>query len=386
MNQFTNFKKNFLASGVIMGACVGGLLSLGSQSVFAAPPSLKMGVFLSMSGGTATFGQETYNGMKMAIDELNAKKDINIKAVLEDEKSEPADAANAVRKLVNVDKVDVVLGSVASSNTSAAAPIAQAAKVPLLSPASTNVKVTEVGDYISRICFVDDFQGFAMAKFAVEDLKTKTAAIVTDSSSDYSQGLAASFKDTFQKLGGKVVVEVSYSQKDQDFSSQLTKIRTKKPDIIFVPGYYTEVGNMIRQAKNLKITSKFMGGDGWSSPKLFELAGDAIVGNYFAAHFSDQDPDPKVQNFVKGYQKKFGAVPSDMSALGYDSVFVVADAVKRSGNKVDKEALKNAINATKGFVGVTGTISLDAKRNATKPLVILQTQKDRATFFKRVNP
>lgn len=352
----------------------------------AAPTKVKVGIFLPMSGPTATFGEETYSGMKLAIEEINKEGKIQIEAVAEDEKSDVSDAANAAKKLINVDKVNVLVGSVASSNTNAAAPIAQAAKIPLITPASTNVNVTQKGEYISRICFIDDFQGFAMARFAFENLGKKTAGIVIDSASDYSMGLAKSFEDAFTKLGGQVVVKVNYAQNDQDFSSQLTKIRTRKPDVVFAPGYYNQVGIMIRQARTLGVKSIFLGGDGWSSPKLFELAGEAIAGNYYGAHFSAEDTNQLVQNFVKRYQAKNGKAPSDMAALGYDSMYFVAQAVQRAGNKVDAKSLIGAINSTKEFNGVTGTISLDSNRNAKKPLAILETQKTRPTFKQRVEP
>lgn len=345
-----------------------------------------------MSGGTAAFGQQVISGFKMAVDEINkGKGDVKIDYVLEDDKSEVTDAANAVKKLINVDKVNIVVGSVASSNTNAAAPIAQAAGIPLMTPASTNVNVTQKGEFISRICFIDNFQGEAMANFALESLRTKkdvpmTAAIIVDSSSDYSKGLAESFKQSFLKKGGKISVEVSYQQKDPDFSSQLTKIRMKSPDVIFAPGYYTEVGNMIRQAKILKIRSTFLGGDGWSGPQLFSLAGDAIVNHYYSDHFSHEDTDTRVQDFVRRYNSIYKMNPSGMTALGYDAAYFVIDAVKRNGNKVDPKGLAKAINTTKDFKGITGTISLDKDRNASKPLVVLQTQKDRATFVKRVAP
>ena len=356
-----------------------------SGSLHAAPTALKMGVFLPMSGGTATFGEETYSGMELAAEEINAAKEYKVTLKLEDDKSDVSDAANAAKKLINVDKVNVLLGSVASSNTNAAAPIAQAAKIPLISPASTNVNVTQKGEYISRICFVDDFQGYAMAKFAFETLGKKTAAIVIDAASDYSMGLAKAFREAFTKLGGKITVEVSYVQADQDFSSQLTKIRTRKPDVVFAPGYYNQIGIMIRQARTLGVKSIFLGGDGWSSPKLFELAGEAIVGNYHGSHFSNEDHDPIVQSFVKRYQAKYKKLPSDMAALGYDTVYFAVDAARRAG-KTDPLSLMKAINATKNFKGVTGTIALDANRNAQKPLAILETQKTRATFKQRVNP
>ena len=253
-----NFTKSFFSLGILL-----------ASTAWGAVPTLKIGIILPMSGGQASFGSQTMSGAKMAIDEINKAGQVKIEYVLEDEKSETTDAANAAKKLINVDKVNVIVGSVASSNTNAAAPIAQAAKIPLMTPLSTNPNVTKKGEYISRICFIDDFQGLAMAKFAVESLKAKSAALIIDSSSDYSKGLADAFRDAFKKLGGQIKVEVSYVQKDQDFSSQLTKVRISKPDVVFVPGYYSEVGIMIKQAKTFGIRAPFLGGDGWSSPDLF---------------------------------------------------------------------------------------------------------------------
>jgi branched-chain amino acid transport system substrate-binding protein len=376
----THFKKSMSFLGLLT------VLTVAFSSAFAAKPTLKLGAVFSMSGATASFGQESMDGVRLAIEEINKKGDVKIDLVLADDKSESVDAANAIRKLINVDRVNVVVGSVPSSITMAMAPIAQAAKVPLLSPSSTNVKVTDAGDYISRICFIDDFQGSGMAKFATEVLKAKTAAIVTDSRQDYSKGLGQSFKDSFEKMGGKINVEVSYQSKDQDFSSQLTKIRTRKPDVIFVPGYYGEVANMIRQATQMGIKTKFIGGDGWSAPELFTLAGPAIAGNYFADHFSPDDTDPQVKGFVTKYQGKYKRVPSAMAALGYDSVYVVAEAFKKASGKTDGESLKNAINSTQNYVGVTGSITLDAKRNAHKPLVVLETTPTTGIFKTRIQP
>ncbi len=339
-----------------------------------------------MSGGTATFGQETSQGIRMAVEEINKKGELKIEMVLEDDKSDVTDAANAAKKLIGIDKVHAIIGSVPSSNTNAAAPIAEAAKVPLMTSASTNVSITQKGRYISRTCFLDDFQGLSMAKFAFQDLKAKKAAIVIDSTSDYSRGLADAFRTSFKNLGGEIVVEVSYSQKDQNFSSQLTKIRTRKPDVVFAPGYYTEIGNMLRQAKTLGVRSKFLGGDGWSSPKLYEIAGDAVVGHYYADHFFYQDTDPKVQEFVKRYKAKWNIEPSSMSALGYDAVYVMAEAALRVKGPIGSTPLMEEINRTKGFVGVTGSITLDANRNATKPLVVLEGRNGGPGFFKRVEP
>jgi branched-chain amino acid transport system substrate-binding protein len=359
MSQMTRFKFcNALKTFSVVSLVA---LSAIAQS---AIPTVKVGIILPISGNTAAFGKDTLSGVKIAVEEINKNKEMKIELVVEDDKSSTTDAANAAKKLVNVDKVNVIIGSVASSN----------------------VAVTKAGEYVSRICFIDDFQGMAMAKFAFNDLKAKKAAIVKDSAQDYSIGLAKAFKETFEKLGGQIVVEVSYQSKDQDFSSQLTKVKVKKPDVLFVPGYYQEVGNMIRQAKQFGISAKFLGGDGWSGQELFDLGGEAIVGHYFSSHFSDEDTDPKVQEFVKKYNAAQKIAPNDMAALGYDSIYVVADAVRRNGMKTDAEGMMKAINATKGFAGVTGVITLDKDRNASKPLVILETQRNRAGFKQRVNP
>ena len=374
-----NFRKNLVISAILA-------VSTAFSASLSAAPTLKVGIYLPMSGRTASFGADVYSGMKMAIDEINKAGKVKINAILEDEKSEPTDSANAVKKLINIDKVNIVLGSVASSNTNAAAPIAQAAKIPLMTPASTNPNVTKNGEYISRICFIDDFQGSALAKFAKNDLKATKAAIVLDSASDYSQGLSAAFRKEFKALGGEIVTEVSYQAGDQDFSSQLTKIRTKKPEVIFVPGYYSEVGNMMRQATKLKVKGPFIGGDGWSADELAQLAGDGIEGHFYSAHFSHEDTDPAVQGFVKKYKSLMKKNPSDMAALGYDAIYFAADVFKRNGFKADAEGLKNAINTTKNYPGITGNITLDSDRNATKPLVIIATHKGGHKFKQRVQP
>lgn len=381
MLMFTKKIKKFVGIGLATSTIV-----LGASSGWSAVPELKIGIILPMSGGTASFGSQTMLGAKMAVDEINKTKQVKITYVLEDDKSETSDAANAAKKLINVDKVHVLMGSVASSNTNAAAPIAQAAKIPLMTPLSTNPNVTKKGEYISRICFIDDFQGSAMAKFAAETLKAKTAALIIDSASDYSKGLGEAFKTAFTSNGGKISVEVSYVQKDQDFSSQLTKVRMAKPDVVFVPGYYSEVGIMIKQAKTFGIKAPFLGGDGWGSPDLFSLGGAAIAGHYYSDHFSEEDQDPKVQDFVKRFKTLYGKFPDGMAALGYDAVYVLADAFKRANYKTDSLGLMKAINSTTGYKAVSGEITLDKDRNAHKPLVILQTQKDRAVFKQRVAP
>ena len=359
------------------------LLLLGLlTNVYAA--NIKIGAVLPMSGGTATFGQEDTNGIKLALTHLKSK---NIEFIVEDDKSEALEASNAIRKLINVDKVSVVLGGVTSSNTLAMAPIAQEAKIPLFSPAATNAKVTQVGNFISRACFTDDFQGVVMARFAVNTLKKKNGIILIDNSSDYSKGLAKSFNDEFLKLGGKLVSkeELTYVQKDIDFQSLLRKIKRANPDVIFLPGYYTEVGLIIKQARSLGINAPFLGGDGWDSPDLFKIGGAAMKGNYISSHFAPDDKDPKVQAFVKDYEKAFGQKPGAMAALGYDSIGIVADSLGRAKSTSPAD-INAAIISTKNYSGVTGMISIDENRNAKKAAVVLEATATGFIFKNKVNP
>jgi branched-chain amino acid transport system substrate-binding protein len=291
--------------------------------------------------------------------------------VVEDDQGRPEQAKTVISKLINQDKVQAVLGEVASSNSLAAAPVAQEAKIPMNTPSSTNPKVTEVGDYISRVCFIDPFQGSVMAKFAANTLKAKTAAIIGDVQSDYSKGLTQFFRQEFEKSGGRIVSEQTYAQTDPDFKAQLTSIRNSNPDVIYIPGYYGQVGIIARQARELGMNMPLLGGDGWDSPELWKLGGESLKNAYISNHYSADNPAPEIQNFVKTYQAKFNTVPDALAALAYDSMNVLADAIKRAGGAGDSAKLKDAINATKNFAGVTGLISLDGTRNAVKPAVVL---------------
>ncbi len=352
-------------------------------NAFAAD-KIKIGAVLPMSGGIATFGQENANGIKLAMTKLKSK---NFDLLIEDDKSEAIEATNAIRKLINVDKVSLVIGEVTSSNTLAMGPIAQEAKIPLFSPAATNAKVTMVGNFVSRACFTDDFQGVVMARFAVNNLKKKNGLILIDNSSDYSKGLAKSFLDEFLKIGGKIVSkeELTYVQKDMDFQSLLRKIKRANPDVIFLPGYYAEVGLIIKQARALGITAPFLGGDGWDSPDLFKIGGPAMKGNYISSHFAPDDKDPKVQAFVKDYEKAYGQKPGAMAALGYDSLGIVADSLARA--KSSKPAdINAALLATKNYNGVTGSITIDENRNSKKAAVVLEATETGFIFKNKVNP
>lgn len=349
---------------------------------------IKVGVYADLTGQTSSFGTSTRNGIQMAADEINKAGGINgrqIQVLVEDDQGLPAQAATVVTKLINQDKVQAVLGEVASSNSLAAAPKAQEAKVPMITPSSTNPKVTQVGDYIFRVCFIDPFQGEVMAKFAANTLKAKTAAVLTDVNSDYSRGLDQFFTDRFTKLGGKIVEKQSYTQTDQDFSGQLTAIRQANPDVIYVPGYYGQVGVIAKQAKQLGINKPLLGGDGWDAPQLFQLGGDALNGSYFSNHYSYEDPRPEVKAFVDAYRARYNTVPDAIAALAYDAMKVLADAIKRAGT-TESQKLRDAIAQTQNFPGVTGTISINAERNAVKPATVFELQNGKYVFKENIYP
>ena len=365
-------------------------LNLGCQSEKKSQSDeVLLGAVFPLTGPIASYGEESVNGIRLALEKINAEKTLpkKIKLIVEDNKGEPGESANAVRKLIDIDKVSAILGSVASSNTLAAAPIAQRSRVPLLSPASTNEKVTQAGEYVARTCFTDDFQGVVLAKFAHQTLKKKKAAIIVDNASDYSKGLEKVFREKFTQLGGKVIdQQFTYTQKDTDFRSLLKKVAGQKPDVIFLPGYYTEVGLILKQARQMGINLPFLGGDGWDSPKLQELAGpQGVQGNYISSHFSSEDTDPKVQSFVKEYKAKYGNLPGAMAALGYDAMLVMADSLKRA-KEMNSEEIKKAINSTQNFQGITGSITIDSNRNAQKSAVILETQPQKMAFKQKISP
>jgi branched-chain amino acid transport system substrate-binding protein len=347
-----------------------------------------IGYYGDLTGRTSNFGQSTKAGVEMAAAEINQAGGINgrqITILSEDDEGRPEKAATVVTKLINQDRVVALLGEVASGNTLAAAPKAQAANVPMISPSSTNPAVTQVGDYISRVCFIDPFQGAVMAQFAANTLKAKKAAIMLDFNSPYSRGLTEFFEASFKKLGGEIVDKQSYTQGDRDYKGQLTKIRSENPDVIYVPGYYGEVGVIAKQAKQLGIKAPMLGGDGWDSTQLWDLGGDSLNGDFISNHYSVDDPSPAIQKFVADYKARNGEVPDALAALGYDAMKVLADAIKRAGT-TEGPALKDAINATKDFVGVTGTISLDKDRNAVKPAVVLKLQDKKYIYQETIYP
>lgn len=360
----------------------------GDSTALLSGDVIKIGEVGSMTGAEATFGQSTHRGIELALEEINADGGVQgkkIQLVALDNQGKPEEAATAVTRLINQDKVVAILGEVASSRSMAMAPIAQAAKIPMVTPSSTNPKVTQLGEYVFRVCFIDPFQGLVMAKFASEELKVKRVAILRDVKNDYSVGLADFFKETFVKNGGQIVVDQSYSAGDMDFKSQLTSIRSRAPEAIFVPGYYTEVGLIARQARELGIKVPLLGGDGWDSPKLYEIGGSAINGSYFSNHYSAEDTSPHVQQFIKNYQTKYGIVPDGLAAMGYDAARVLVDAMNRAGTHAPA-AVREALANTTDFQGVTGKISIDAERNAVKPAVVLGIKDGQFRYTTTINP
>ena len=367
---------------------------------------IKVGEYGSLTGGTATFGISSKQGIELFVDKLNAAGGVGgkkIHVLVEDDQSRPEEAATAVNKLTAQDGVVAVLGEVASSRSLAAAPICQGAGVPMISPSSTNPKVTEIGDYIFRVCYIDPFQGMVIAKFAKNTLHFTKGAVFRDNKNDYSVGLANYFSESYKGMGGTIVGDESYSEGDQDFKAQLTVLKGKKPEFIFVPGYYTEVGLIARQARELGITAPLLGGDGWVSDRLLEIAQDALNGSYFVNHYYENDPNPMVQSFVQNYRKRYNSTPDGLAALAYDAAGVLTNAMQQlqqqdskafetlsgppnADQKAARAKLRDLIAATKDFPGVTGKISLDPQRNAVKPAVFLGIENRSYKFVATVEP
>jgi branched-chain amino acid transport system substrate-binding protein len=323
----------------------------------------------------------------MAVDEINASGGLlgkQVKLVTEDDQSKQGEAGTVAKKLISRENVIALLGEVASGRSLEMAPIAQKAGIPMISPASTNPKVTAEGDFIFRVCFIDPFQGTVMAKFALAR-GWKKVAVMTDVKQDYSVGLSQFFKEYFTKNGGTIVGEQSYSSGDKDFKAQLTKLKDGAPDAILASGYYNETGLIAGQCRELGIAAPLLGGDGWDSPSLVEVAGKAIEGSFFSNHFSAEDKSPIIQDFITKYKAKHGKVPDAMAALGYDSMMILAAAIKKA-NTTEGKALRDAIAATKDHPGITGVITLDKERNANKPAVILTIKDGNFVYVETVAP
>ena len=376
----------------------------------SATPELVVGVYGSLTGTDADFGQSTKKGVELALEELTARQQgliggLKVRTVVEDDQGRPEEAATVVQKLITQDNVCAVIGEVASSRSLAAAPKCQEAGVPMITPSSTNPKVTQVGDFIFRMCFLDSFQGAAMAKFTALDLKLQRVAILKDVKNEYSVGLSQYFTEAFNQLGGQVLVEQAYSAGDQDFRAQLTAIKAKKPQAIILPGYYTEAGLIARQARELGITVPIIGGDGWESDQLIGIGGEAMEGCFYTNHFAADRPDSTLQGFISRFKSKHGAEPNAICGLAYDAANVLFRSMEqlhaqdpdafaalgsnKAGTPERKEAdrkLRDLIASTTGHVGVTGTITLDENRDASKPAFVIEIKGGKKVYNTMIAP
>jgi branched-chain amino acid transport system substrate-binding protein len=372
-----------------LGALIGALIGLAACNKGGGGNTIRVGEFASLTGKEATFGISSHEGTQLAVEQVNAAGGMlgkKIELLTEDDQSKAGEPANVVNKLISKDGVVAVLGEVASSRSLEAGPICQQNKIPMVSPASTNPKVTETGDYIFRVCFIDPFQGTVMANFASKTLKAKRVAVFTDVKNDYSKGLAKFFKEGFTAAGGQIVAELDFNAGDKDFKGQLTAIKAANPDAVFVPGYYTDVALICIQAKQLGLNVPFFGGDGWESSTLIEIGKDAVEGQYFSTHYSVDAGSEKVRSFVEAYKKRYGGkVPDAMAALGYDSAMILADAIKRAGS-AEPPKIRDALAATKDFEAVTGKITINDKRDAVKSAVILQVKNGAFKYLETVAP
>jgi branched-chain amino acid transport system substrate-binding protein len=363
-------------------------LALGALPL-RADDAIRVGEYGSLTGKDASFGQSAHKGILMAVEEVNAAGGIlgrKLELVTEDNQTLPGQSATAAKKLISRDKVIALIGEVSSGRSLEAAPIAQAARVPMIAPAATNPKVTQSGSYIFRVCFIDSFQGKVIAKFVSGELKAKKVAILSSVSSAYSVGLAKFFREEFVADGGTIVAEQKYSEGDKDFRAQLTAIGAAGCDVVFVPGYYTEAALIVRQGRELGLTMPFVGGDGWVSDQLLKIGGDAMNGCYYSTHFSPENSSPLVRAFVARYRARWdNETPDAFAALGYDSVGVLVDALRRAGT-AEEPMLRDALAATKNFEGATGSTTMDAQRDATKPATIIAIRDGKLNFLETVAP
>ena len=384
----TKWREQIFSTAVIAGIFILALAGCNKPSGENGGDTIKVGEFASLTGSEAAFGQSSHKGTMLAIDQINAAGGVlgkKIQLIYEDDQSKQGESATIVKKLISRDNVVAILGEVASGRSLEAARICQDNKIPQISPSSTNPKVTETGDYIFRVCFTDPFQGKLLAEFGLKTLKAKRVAMLTDLASAYSVGLADYFKQPFTSEGGTIVADQKYNSHDKDFKAQLTAIKAANPDAIFVPGYYTEVGLIVLQARQLGINVPIFGGDGWEAPDLIQIAGDALKNTYYSTHFSPLKDTPEVQNFVKAFQAKYnGETPDAMAALGYDSALVLADALKRAGT-TDAAKLRDAL-ATTDIVGATGRTKIDSHRDAPKAAVIITVENGKFKFLQDVAP
>lgn len=381
-------------TALVLGTVLAGLAA-GCGGGEKKADTIKVGANLEMTGGSASYGISSKNAIELAFKEINEKGGINgkqLELVVADNKSEAAEATNAMQKLVSQDNVVAVIGPNLSSSVIAASAINNSAKVLDIAPMATNPYVTvdqasgKTKDFNYRTCFIDPFQGTVMAKFATAELGVGNAAVLIDNSSDYAKGLAQFFKENFVKEGGAVTAEESYLQKDTDFKATLTKIKATNPDFLYVPGYYQEVGLIVKQARELGMNMPIAGGDGWDSAKMPEIAGAAALNNtYFSSLYSPEDSSDINKNFVADYEKAYGQKPDVFAALSYDSALLVAEAIKNAGS-TEPAKISEAMAKINGFSGVSGSVTFDDKHNPVKSAVILEYKDGAQSLKTKINP
>lgn len=374
-------KKSFLPLLIL-------LLSILSCTKKAVENEIVLGSYSSNTGATATFGTFQKRGIEMAVEEINAAGGLlgkKIKHINYDNKSDNDETLAVVNRLISQDNVLAIIGEATSGKSKIGGQVAQQNKVVMLSSSATNPEVTKVGNYIFRACFIDPFQGYVMAKFMTENLKLKKAAILRDVKSDYSMGLSDVFISEFKKMGGEIVTDISYQEGDIDFKSQLTAIKAKNPDAIFVPGYYNEVALLARQLKDLGMKQPMLGGDGWSSPDLYKIAKDAITGHYFSNHYTTESTDPKTVDFVKKFKAKYNEDADVMAALAYDATYMMAEAIKNT-KELNRETIREELSKIKDFNGVTGKMSMNENRDPVKSAVVVRVDGPEYKFVTSVNP
>lgn len=381
-------------TALVLGTVLAGLAA-GCGGGEKKADTIKVGANLEMTGGSASYGISSKNAIELAFKEINEKGGINgkqLELVVADNKSEAAEATNAMQKLVSQDNVVAVIGPNLSSSVIAASAINNSAKVLDIAPMATNPYVTvdqasgKTKDFNYRTCFIDPFQGTVMAKFATAELGVGNAAVLIDNSSDYAKGLAQFFKENFVKEGGAVTAEESYLQKDTDFKATLTKIKATNPDFLYVPGYYQEIGLIVKQARELGMNMPIAGGDGWDSAKMPEIAGAAALNNtYFSSLYSPEDSSDINKNFVAAYEKAYGQKPDVFAALSYDSALLVAEAIKNAGS-TEPAKISEAMAKINGFSGVSGSVTFDDKHNPVKSAVILEYKDGAQSLKTKINP
>jgi branched-chain amino acid transport system substrate-binding protein len=358
------------------------------------PPAkeIKIGLITPLSGDVKTFGESVRNAFEIAVEEANAKGGVSgrkITTFIVDDKNDPTEASNAANLLINQDGVQAIVGSVTSKTTIPVSDLAQSSRIPTITGTATNPKVTVADgkrkDYMFRACYTDSFQGTVMAKFARDTLRAANAAVLYDASNDYSKGIAEVFRDAFLRMGGKVIAYESYGKDDVDFSALLTKVKATKPDVLFLPDYYNKVGLIAKQVKETGLKVTLIGPDGWDSPELVKVAGDAIEGGYFSNHYSPEDTRPEVVNWVKKYKEKFKQTPDALGTLAYDATNMLLEAIRKA-NSSDPGKIRDALASLSGFTGVTGKFTMDKNGDPIKSAVIIQIQGGKQKFLQVVNP